>query len=58
VAKAYRPESVNRCVSFVASNAKAANWPSRIGLIALAFGGLWALINAMFGQRKMVPTPA
>jgi len=27
-------------VSFVASNAKAAHWPLRIGLITLAFGGL------------------
>jgi hypothetical protein len=45
-------------VSFVASNAKAANWPLRIGLIALAFGGLWALVNSMLGQRKIVPATA
>jgi len=45
-------------VSFVASNAKAANWPVRIGLIVIAFVGLWALVNLMLGQRKMVAATA
>jgi len=39
-------------VRFVASNAKAANWPIRVMLGALAFAGLWALVSWMLGQRK------
>jgi hypothetical protein len=45
-------------VSFVASNAKAANWPVRIGLLALGFAGLWALANWMLGQRKATAVAA
>ena len=39
-------------VSFVASNAKAVNWPARIGLAVLVFVGFWAATNQMLGQRK------
>jgi hypothetical protein len=45
-------------IHFVAANAKAASWPMRIGLLAAGFVGLWALVNLMFGQRKMVATTA
>ena len=45
-------------VSFVASNGKAANWPVRIALVVVAFIGLWALVNLMLGQRKMVAATA
>ncbi|HKS38506.1 MAG TPA: hypothetical protein VJW76_15035, partial [Verrucomicrobiae bacterium] len=39
-------------VSFVASNAKAVNWPVRIGLVVLVFVAFWAATNLMLGQRK------
>jgi hypothetical protein len=43
-------------VSFVASNAKAVNWPVRIGLAVLVFVGFWAAVNLMLGQRKALAT--
>ena len=39
-------------VSFVAASAKAASWPMRIGLFALSFAGLWAIVSCMLTQRK------
>ncbi|PYM16646.1 MAG: hypothetical protein DME18_00960 [Verrucomicrobia bacterium] len=41
-------------VSFVASNAKAASWPMRIGLFVLSFVGLWAVVRWVLTQRKIV----
>lgn len=43
-------------VSFVASNAKAVNWPMRIGLALLVLGGLWWGVNLTLGQRRVVAT--
>jgi hypothetical protein len=39
-------------ISFVASNAKAANWPMRTGLLALGFVGLWALMASVLKRRE------
>jgi len=41
-------------VSFVASSAKAASWPMRIGLFVLSFVGLWAGVRWVLTQRKIV----
>ena len=40
-------------VSFVASSAKAASWPMRIGLFALSFAGLWAVVSWVLSHRKV-----
>jgi len=40
-------------VSFVASSAKAASWPTRIGLFALSFAGLWAIVSWVLTHRKV-----
>jgi len=40
-------------VSFVASSAKAARWPTRIGLLTLSFAGLWAIVNWALTHRKV-----
>jgi len=40
-------------VSFVASSAKAASWPMRIGLFALSFVGLWAVVSWVLTHRKV-----
>src|SRR5256886_8849603 len=40
-------------VSFVAASAKAASWPMRIGLFALSFVGLWAVVSWVLTHRKV-----
>src|SRR5439155_5687423 len=42
-------------VSFVASNAKAKNWPGRIGLVLLALVGLWAVVAYGLARRNAAP---
>jgi hypothetical protein len=39
-------------IRFVASSQKTASWPSRVGLMAAGFAGLWGLVGFAFGQRK------
>jgi hypothetical protein len=40
-------------VSFVASSAKAADWPMRIGLVTAGFVGLWAMVSSMLTHRRV-----